>query len=188
MHPLESRIIPLLQGKNNKGIELLYDHYADSLYGVIKKIISDDSLAKDVLQETFVKIWKKGHTYDPNKAKLFTWLLTIARNTAIDKIRSVQNRSGKEIQMPEYDVNTSGKTSLSVDALDVKDHLDGLEHKYKQVIQALFFQGMTHQEASKALDIPLGTVKTRLRFGMKQLRKIFGDSEITIILLIMMMI
>lgn len=188
MHPIESRIIPLLQGKHNKGIELLYEHYADTLFGVIKTIVKDDSLAKDVLQESFVKIWKKGHLYDSKKSRLFTWLVTIVRNTAIDKIRSVQNRSGKEIQMPDYDVNSSGTTSLSVDTLDVKDHMEHLELKYKLVIHALFFQGMTQREASKALDIPLGTVKSRLRFGMKQLRKIFGDSEITIILLIMMML
>jgi len=187
MHPIELRIIPLLQGKNNKGIELLYDHYADTLYGVIKTIVKDESLAKDVLQESFVKFWQKGHLYDPKKSRLFTWLLTITRNTAIDKIRSLQNRRGKEIQMPEYDVNVGGTNSMFVDGIDIQEQLGRLEVKYKQVIHALFFQGMTQQEASEALDIPLGTVKTRLRSGMKQLRKIFGD-KITIILLIMMML
>lgn len=187
MHSIEARIIPLLQGKHSQGIDLLYDHYADALYGVAKMIVKDDSLAKDVLQESFVKIWQNGPKYDPAKARLFTWLLTITRRTAIDKLRSTQNRSSKEIQTQTHNVNTVDNGSLNIDSIDVNDHLTSLDGKYQLVLQALFFKGMTQQETSDALNIPLGTVKTRLRNGLKALRKIFGDSEITIILVILMM-
>lgn len=187
MHSIEARIIPLLQRKHSKGIDLLYDNYADALYGVAKTIVQDESLAKDVLQESFVKIWQNGPKYDPAKARLFTWLLTITRNTAIDKLRSAQNRSNKEIQIPEHNVNTVDNRSFNIDGIDMNDQLKKLDDKYQLVLQALFFMGMTQQETSESLNIPLGTVKTRLRNGLKALRKIFGDSEITIILVILMM-
>ena len=95
---LEDSIITHLKNGDKIAINLLYENYADALFGVIKKVISDDDLAQDVLQETLIKVWKKGKSYDPEKAKLFTWLYRIAYNSAIDKIRSVNNKSSKEIQ------------------------------------------------------------------------------------------
>ena len=86
--PIEQEITALLQKGDKKAITLLYENYADALYGVILKVISDEFIAQDVLQESFVKVWRKAKTYDAKKAKLFTWLYRIAYNTAIDKIRS----------------------------------------------------------------------------------------------------
>ena len=96
---LEKHIVELLQERNDKAISLLYEHYGDTLYGVAFKVVRDSELAQDVLQESFVKIWKKADTYDSSKAKLFTWLFRITRNTAIDKLRSVHTKTDKEIQI-----------------------------------------------------------------------------------------
>src|SRR5690606_877642 len=100
---LENHIVELLQERNDKAISLLYEHYGDTLYGVAYKVVRDEELAQDVVQESFIKIWKKSDSYDPSKAKLFTWLFRITRNTAIDKLRSVNNKSDKEIQMDVSD-------------------------------------------------------------------------------------
>ena len=97
--PIEKEIVSLLEKGDKKAINLLYENYADALFGVIKKIISDDDIAQDVLQESFVKIWRYAKKYDASKAKLFTWLYRIAYNTAIDKVRSLKNKSGKEVQI-----------------------------------------------------------------------------------------
>ena len=94
--PIEKQIVTLLQNSDKKAISLLYENYADALFGVIKKIISDDDTAQDVLQETFVKIWRYAKKYDSSKAKLFTWLYRIAYNTAIDKVRSQKNKKNKK--------------------------------------------------------------------------------------------
>ncbi len=187
MNSKEQEIIELLAKGDRKAIELLYDNYADTLFGVIKNIIKDDGLAKDVLQDTFVKFWKKGKTYDPEKAKLFTWLLRITRNTAIDKYRSINNRGDKEIQTSEFNVNIKSKRQFSPQLLDMGDHVARLDLKYREIIRALFYQGMTQKEASEALNLPLGTVKTRLRDGLKNLRKVFGDKDFTIMILISML-
>lgn len=179
---LETHIVELLQERNDKAISLLYDNYGDTLLGVAKKVVRSDDLAQDVLQESFVKIWKKADSYDPTKAKLFTWLFRITRNTAIDKLRSINTKSDKEIQIDVSNVYTIGVESTIPELMDVQEHLDKIEEKYRIVLDALFFEGMTQQEASDELDIPLGTIKSRLKIGLRELRKIYGPALITLIL------
>lgn len=172
---LEKHIVELLQERDEKAISLLYDNYADTLYGVAYKVVKDEDLAQDIVQESFVKIWKKSDSYDPTKAKLFTWLFRITRNTAIDKLRSINTKSDKEIQIDVSDVYNLGEQSIRPEFIDVKENLDKIEPKYRIVLEALFFEGMTQQEASDELDIPLGTIKSRLKIGLREMRKIYGS-------------
>ncbi|SHJ07390.1 RNA polymerase sigma factor [Algibacter luteus] len=171
--PIEKQIVTLLQNSDKKAIGLLYEYYADALFGVIKKVIEDDDTAQDVLQESFVKIWRYANKYDASKAKLFTWLYRIAYNTAIDKVRSQKNKQGKEVQMETSNVYKVTSNELNQDVLDIKKHLNSLDEKYQIVINALFFEGMTQQEASDELNIPLGTIKSRLKIGLRELKKIY---------------
>ena len=180
---LEKHIVELLQERNEKAISLLYEHYGDTLYGVAHKVVRDEELAQDVLQESFVKIWKKSDTYDASKAKLFTWLFRITRNTAIDKLRSVNTKSDKEIQMDVSDVYSLGVDSIRPEFMDVRENLEKIELKYQVVLDALFFQGMTQQEASEELDIPLGTIKSRLKIGLRELKKIYDPTAMVLLLL-----
>ncbi|MDO6760283.1 RNA polymerase sigma factor [Tamlana sp. 2_MG-2023] len=171
---IEKEIVNLLQKEDKKAISLLYENYADALYGVIRKVIIDEDLAQDVLQETFVKIWRYAKKYDASKAKLFTWLYRIAYNTAIDKVRSQKNKNNNEVQMETSTVYKVTSNELNQDVLDIKKHLGSLDEKYQIVINALFFEGMTQQEASDELDIPLGTIKSRLKIGLRELKKIYN--------------
>ncbi len=170
---IEKEIIHLLKDGDKRAIKLLYESYSDSLYGVIKKIITDDETAQDVLQESFVKVWRYSKKYDSSKAKLFTWLYRIAYNTAIDKVRSLKNKD-KEVQIETSAVYKITANELNQDVLDLKKHLKTLDDKYQIVINALFFEGMTQQEASDELDIPLGTIKSRLKIGLRELKKIYN--------------
>ncbi|WP_104735638.1 RNA polymerase sigma factor [Hanstruepera ponticola] len=174
---IEKQIVSLLEKSDKRAISLLYENYADSLYGVISKVLTDEDLAQDALQETFIKVWKKAKSYDASKAKLFTWLYRIAYNTAIDKVRSYNNKSSKEIQIESSNVYKLTADSLNQDVLDIKKHLNTLDEKYQIVINALFFEGMTQQEASDELEIPLGTIKSRLKIGLRELKKIY-DPEL----------
>lgn len=171
---IEKEIVNLLESGDKKAISLLYENYSDSLYGVIKKVITDDETAQDVLQECFVKIWRYAKKYDASKAKLFTWLYRIAYNTAIDKVRSLKNKSGKEVQIETSVVYKFTADSINQDVMDIKKHLNTLDEKYQIVINALFFEGMTQQEASDELEIPLGTIKSRLKIGLRELKKIYN--------------
>ncbi|AWH73147.1 RNA polymerase subunit sigma-70 [Dokdonia sp. Dokd-P16] len=171
---VEKHIVELLKAGDERAIGLLYDNYADALYGVAIKVTHDEELAQDVLQESFVKIWKNAHKYDADKARLFTWLFRVVQNTAIDKVRSRKRKMNKEVQTNDSNVYHVQSTSLAIEHMDIQEHANGLEDKYRVVIDALFFQGMTQQEASEELNIPLGTVKSRLKIGLRELRKLFG--------------
>jgi RNA polymerase sigma factor (sigma-70 family) len=172
--PIENEIVNLLKNGDKKAINLLYEYYADAIYGVILKIISDEDIAQDVLQESFVKIWKNSKKYDSSKAKLFTWLYRIAYNTAIDKVRSLKNKNTNEVQIETSSVYRITSNELNQDVLDIQKHLSSLDEKYQIVLNALFFEGMTQQEASEELDIPLGTIKSRLKIGLRELKKIYN--------------
>ena len=172
--PTEQKIIDFLQKGDKRALNLLYEHYSNSLYGVILKVTINEEIAEDALQETFVKIWKNASKYDPKKAKLFTWLYRIARNTAIDKLRSFNNRYKKEVQIDTSNVYILPTSKINQDVLDIKEHVGRLDEKYQIVLDALFFQGMTQQEASDELDIPLGTIKSRLKIGLRELKKVYN--------------
>ncbi|TVZ52083.1 RNA polymerase sigma factor [Dokdonia sp. Hel_I_53] len=178
---VEKHIVELLKAGDERAIGLLYDHYADALYGVAIKVTHEEELAQDVLQESFIKIWKNAHKYDASKARLFTWLFRVVQNTAIDKVRSRQRKQAKEIQTEDSNVYQLKATSFAIEHIDIQTHTNGLDDKYRVVIDALFFQGMTQQEASDELNIPLGTVKSRLKIGLRELRKLFGIIVLIII-------
>lgn len=170
---LEQNIVQLLEKGDSTAINFLYENYADSLYGVILKVTNNEELAQDALQETFVKVWKNAKKYDSKKAKLFTWLYRIAKNTAIDKIRSYNNKFDKEVQIDKSNVYILPTSNLNQDVLDLREHVARLDEKYQIVLKALFFEGMTQQEASEELDIPLGTIKSRLKIGLRELKKVY---------------
>ncbi len=175
---LEKHIVELLLEGDQRAIPLIYEHYSSALFGVIIKVTNNEALAEDALQECLVKVWKNGKKYDPKKAKLFTWLYRIARNTAIDKIRSANLKVDKEVQINETNVYKLPASSLNQDAIDLKKHVGTLDQKYQMVLRALFFEGMTQQEASEELDIPLGTVKSRLKIGLRELKKIYDPQNV----------
>ena len=174
-HNLEKEITDLLEKGDQRALNLLYENYSNTLYGVIFKITKDDALAQDALQESFIKIWKNSKKYDAKKAKLFTWLYRIARNTAIDKLRSFNNRNGKEVQIEDSNVYRIATAELNQDVIDLKKHVATLDQKYQIVLDALFFEGMTQQEASEELNIPLGTIKSRLKIGLRELKKVYDE-------------
>jgi RNA polymerase sigma-70 factor (ECF subfamily) len=170
----EQHIVELLKQGDERAVSIIYENYSSALYGVILKITIDQAIAEDALQESFIKIWKNAKKYDSSKAKLFTWLYRIARNTAIDKLRSHNLKFTKEVQIGESNVYKLATSGLNQDTMDLKKHVAQLENKYQIVLDALYFQGMTQQEASEELDIPLGTIKSRLKIGLRELKKVYN--------------
>lgn len=170
----EEHIVKLLKQGDERAVSIIYENYSNALYGVILKITIDEAIAEDALQESFIKIWKNAKKYDASKAKLFTWLYRIARNTAIDKLRSHNLKFTKEVQIGESNVYKLATSGLNQDTMDLKKHVAQLDNKYQIVLDALYFQGMTQQEASEELDIPLGTIKSRLKIGLRELKKVYN--------------
>ena len=164
----------------------LYDSYSPALYGIILKIVRQEDIAEDVLQESFIKIWKKAPTYELEKGTLFTWMLNICRNSAIDKTRSAHFRHKTKHELIDQQISDHIKWSYSpkTEHIGLKSVINELDDKYKEIIELVYFQGYTQQEVQEYLDIPLGTVKSRLRIGLRELRTFFRVQQITIISLL----
>lgn len=170
----EHELVTRLAQKDRVAINYLYDKYAAALYGVILRVVSVEELAKEILQDAFVKICLHIDSYDPARGKLFTWMLNIARNLAIDKTRSKEfRRTSKTTPLEKnvYTVEASSFTETPVEGIGVKELLKELSHEHQALIDLLYFKGYTQSEVSEELGMPLGTVKTRIRAAMMQLRK-----------------
>jgi RNA polymerase sigma-70 factor (ECF subfamily) len=168
----EAELVPLLQQRNNEAFTYLYDNYSGALYGIINQIIPDKESANDVLQEVFINIWKKIETYDISKGRLFTWMLNIARNASIDKRRSKSWQNDLKNQSLPEDVSTLENQSVKpdMDNMGLRKVLGKLREEQRTLIELSYFQGYTHEEIAKGMSIPLGTVKTRIRSALLQLR------------------
>lgn len=177
----QEQLIPLLVNKDERAFTAMYDMYSKSLYAVIANLIKDSDEAEDVLQETFVKIWKNIDSYNDSKGRFYTWILNIARNTAIDKLRSKgYNNSKKNLDVDNfvYMVGDNSRMNSRIDTIGIKDFIKKLKPKCIQLLELLFFQGYTQQEASEELEIPIGTVKTQNRTCINDLRTYLNVSWI----------
>ena len=169
----QEELLPLLLRKEERAFTQLYDMYSKSLYSIITNLINDREEAEDVLQEVFVKIWKNIDSYNESKGRLYTWMLNIARNSTIDKLRSKGfNNSQKNLSSDNFVhlLDDSNKLTNRIDSIGLKEFVNKLKPKCIKLIDLLFFKGFTQQEACEELEIPLGTVKTQNRMCMNDLR------------------
>jgi RNA polymerase sigma factor (sigma-70 family) len=167
-----------LRARDRSAFEYLYDHYSGAIYAIVLKVIRTESVAEEVLQDVFLKFWDRFDTYDPEKGKLFTWMLNIARNQAIDRTRSREmskSRKTGDIENFVHDTRTFIEES-SLDAIGLKEVLGKLPMEQQFVLEYLYFKGYSQSELAEEFNIPLGTVKTRLRLAMQQLRIILSPA------------
>lgn len=165
-----------LKNHKNAAYRHLYLFYRGALYNVIRQIIQDEETAADVLQETMVTVWQNIDKYDPVKGRLFTWLLKVTRNAAINKTRSkIFKSQAKNDDINNYVNYLEEKSSLQADInkIGLRKQVHLLKDDFKNVIELSYYHGLTQEEIAKALNIPLGTVKTRLRSALIELRKQF---------------
>lgn len=167
-----------LQNKNIKAFERIYELYSENIFGVIYAIVRHEETSEEILQDVFVKVWDSSGTYSPHKGRFFTWILNIARNAAIDKTRSKSFKSDRKnlsaffyVDILEEKSNFSSK----IDAIGIKKYIEVLKPICKKIIDLLYFKGFTQKETSEALEIPLGTVKTRNRNCLNNLREILNE-------------
>ena len=174
----EEELINQLRFRDAVAFSYLYDNYSGALYSIIKNIVGEGEEASDVLQDVFVKIWRNIENYDSTKGRLFTWMLNVARNTAIDLVRSKDFRNQQQNQELTEDVyGAVDKGVVQVDTIGLRKFVNILKPELKQVLELAYFKGFTQDEISKLLNIPLGTVKTRIRTGLIQLRSMIEDRE-----------
>lgn len=158
----------------------VYKMYSSALFGVIQRIVKSEEVAEDLLQEAFVKIWNSIEKYDESKGRFFTWMISMTRNLAIDHTRSKANlqkakRSAIEdmtgVQFASY------QSSMNPDAIGIRTLTTSLQNIEKEILDLIYFQGYSQSEAAEQLNLPLGTVKTKLRRAIGKLRHFFLPSE-----------
>ncbi|MCW4467820.1 sigma-70 family RNA polymerase sigma factor [Flavobacterium sp. MFBS3-15] len=169
----QEELLEQIYKKDGRAFTTLYDMYSKSLYGIIFNILNDREESEDVLQEVFIKIWKNIDSYNDTKGRFFTWILNIARNASIDRLRSKShNNSLKNLSVDNFVhiLDQNGSAPAKIDAIGIREFIKKLKPKCIRIIDLLFFKGYTQQEASEELELPLGTVKTQNRSCIKDLR------------------
>jgi len=169
--------------RDSIALSALYDRYARLIYSLIRSVIKNHEEAEDLLQEVFVQLWERASTYDATKGSVYTWIVTLARNRAIDQVRSKsfqqQNKISREVG-PDmlYSPMESSPFDLVVAeerSREMRDALSQIPPEQSQVIHIAYFGGCSQSERAAQLNIPLGTVKTRMRQGMKKLHQLMTD-------------
>ncbi|MGE8290811.1 MAG: RNA polymerase sigma factor [Sphingobacterium sp.] len=178
----EETLILLLKKKNQQAFSYLYDNYSEALYGVVCRIIASSEHAEEVIQDVFVKIWKHVDLFDAEKGRLYTWMISIARNTALDyrKSKAVLNEQKNQplsniVNSKEEQDQTQIEQSAKADFIGFRNILDKLKPEWRILIEMAYYEGYTQQEIAEQLDVPLGTVKTRTRAAFLQLQQLLKE-------------
>ena len=184
----DTQIMHKIKEYDSKALEELYDRYSPILYTLIKKIVPDQTVAEEVLADIFVILWKKGKYFELSNENLYTWLIILARNKAVDR----KIRDSKLKELPEYsddfeDEIIIPKISKSIDPVELtkvqaekekfEEAMNKLTEAQKYVINMAFYDGKTQGEIASELNIPLTTVKSKIQVALSNLKINFVSGE-----------
>ena len=169
----DSMLLSAIRSGDERAMSELYERYSGIVYSVALRVLGDTGAAEDILQEVFMKIWRGPDLFDENRGSLAGWLAVIARNRAIDALRKRQPESdiADVVVAVEPDMVRSADWSRALDK--IRSALAGMPVSQRSALEMAFFEGLTHSEISEKTGEHLGTVKTRIRAGLKTLRKAF---------------
>ena len=174
---LEEALSRVAQGER-QALRTTYDLTSAKLLGVIMHILRDREAAEDALQDVYLKVWNRAGRFDRSRASPITWLCAIARNTAIDHVRRTGRRAEvSDDVLPDIEDEAPGADKMLCDAEDsarLQDCLETLTDDHRKSIRLAFFRGFSHSELAERLDVPLGTMKSWIRRGLKSLKGCLG--------------
>ncbi len=173
----EDKLIEGLKNMDGSAMSALYRMYSDSLYRVISTIVVIEEVAQDLLQETFIKIWKSFKQYDPGKGRLYTWMARLARNLSIDYLRSVNYRNytvSENLSESTHQIDQKFQVSYNPELIGVKDMTNILNEDQRSALDLIYFKGYTHVQAAEELNITVGILRSRLQSSITELRRTFN--------------
>jgi len=175
---MNSLIVKIAQHQDRAAFERLFKHFAPRVKAFMLGQSTPSQMAEEIVQETFVKVWRKAILFDSEKASASTWIFTIARNLRIDHLRK-ENRPEPDINDPTFQPEPAPQAFDSIarfqDAARLNKSMEALPEEQKAVLRLAFFEDKSHPEVAEDLGLPLGTVKSRIRLALKRLRSELGD-------------
>lgn len=180
----ELALLQRVQAGDEDALIALHNQFANLVFSVAYRVLNDQMAAEEVTQDTFMRLWNKSYSYDPAKGRFTTWLLTVTRRLAIDMLRLRQRREPKSGMLFMDEDPSLWENVLAVDGgsdlrRNLKSALGQLPPDQSELIELVYFYGMSHTDVAETLNIPLGTVKTRIRLGMQKLRSAWTHDEPT---------
>jgi RNA polymerase sigma-70 factor, ECF subfamily len=177
--PEDRALIERLQRRDPQALAELYDRYGRAAYSLVLRIVRDKAIAEDLVQETFLRVWNRVHSMDTERGAIGPWLLAIARNRAIDYLRSSAGRERNAVELDESDHaplyrEMEAEILISDQARRVKAAMDKLAPNYRTVMELAYFEGLSQSEMSVKMGQPLGTIKTWVRTALQSLRDELG--------------
>ena len=177
----DSRLLAVIAEGDQRALATLYRRRSGLIYSLLVRMLVNEMEAQEVLQDTFVQIWKRAQECDPERSSPMTWIIMIARGRALDRLRARSRRSAshsayeREVMSLEVEINGSPQMERDELAAACASALNRLPESQGRALQLAFFRGWTHEEIARAAGEPLGTVKARIRRGLLSLRKILKD-------------
>jgi RNA polymerase sigma-70 factor (ECF subfamily) len=180
----DEALLALIARSQAEALEALYNRYSRLVFGLALNALGERSLAEEVSQDVFLRVWQNAHTYQPGQGRVSAWLTSIARNRAIDIYRQRQVRPESRSQsldsLPDFDPPSDQDVEQEVESAQqsqrVRRCLRAIPADQRQCLALAYFRGNTQEEIAAALGLPLGTVKTRIRLGMQKLRQLLSES------------
>lgn len=171
----DERLVMMITGGQSEALEIIYDRYAGLSYSLALRILGDRGAAEEVVQDTFVTLWRKSGTYKPESGRVHSWLLRIVRNRAIDELRRQKSPvRNNQTYRPSYETLADPSEADAIGATEIRsvvgDALNGLPTDQREVVEMAYMEGLSQREISEYTGVPLGTVKTRTRLALKKLR------------------
>jgi RNA polymerase sigma-70 factor, ECF subfamily len=175
----DAELLRQIAGGDEEALASLYDNYKSILFSLILRILHSQSEAEDILQDVFIQVWQKAANFDEERGRPFTWLVTLARSRAIDRLRQLGSRERTATEAsraaPEEWTDAVEDAIKSEEGAVVRGALAQLPEEQRRALLMAYYEGLTQTEIADKLDTPLGTVKTRMRSGMIKLRELLGD-------------
>ena len=177
----DEELMQLVRRGGAEAFEVVYDRHADAAFSLAYRICGTRTAAEDVVQESFLSLWRSGARYDRTRGSVRTWILGIVHNRGIDALRrrAVRDRGRISEEGIEERMAAPERTELEVarrdEAREIRDALEQLPEEQSRVIELAYFGGLTHVQIASMLDTPVGTIKGRMRLGLSKMRMALGD-------------
>ena len=177
----DAQLVTRLAFGDEGAFSALYDRYSNAVFGLAKRVTQSEARAEEITQDAFMKLWRNPNAFDASRAALSTYLLTLVRNASIDALRrekptnSLEDEQGDPLPIPSPDSGPLERAELSQTAVRVRVAMQELSDAHRQTVELAYFKGASREEISATMGVPVGTVKSRLKYALDKLRSVLGE-------------